>query len=181
MPEIKDGEKFGILEAFSLDLNFGKDIIYTYGPLNVIYSDWYHPSTYALHLTLGIFFTIHFFVTSLKLFMKNYLYLFFLAMYLIAFGLWKDGVFLLYPLMVLIVILQNDELSLSRKVAYASPLAIFSLIKTSFLLPSLVVAFLILAYYFYKRQLIEALKILIILLTLHLTIWIIVGQEISSI
>jgi len=191
-PGLDPSFTLAINEAVAQRMIFGRDIIYTVGPLASIWNKAYHPATILMALMGGGFIGIgHAFVTYTISKNSHHSWVWVYVIFLIFLLESRDALFLTYPMLLALLIYrislpspQADRIQLSRGesiwfVAAVSSLGLLPIIKLSFLPLALVVCLLgSIPLWKSGRRLIAVSLILFPAISMAL-FWTIAGQDIS--
>jgi hypothetical protein len=183
--------EFAMNEAVARHMNFGKDIVFTYGPYASIGTRKYHPAT-DLRMMLGSLCVAASFLAGLLYLSggsKPYLKLF-LLLFLVMFGN-PELILLAYSFLLAVCILKwlnrdpGERVSLSWLQFLAivfmwSTLGLLPLVKGSLLLPFVASAAIPSALLLFRARIRLALLLLLLPLTASITFWLIAGQPIAN-
>jgi hypothetical protein len=179
-------------EAVAQRLMFGRDILYTVGPLSSIYTQAYHPATFLLAIMGGAVLAIcHAFLVIKILRVSHWLWALMYAIVFIFLMESRDALFLYYPLLLIFVIYrvslppsQLSSIGMTRRdvvflILSFSSLGLLPIIKLSFL-PSTLATIFIGSYFLWiaKYRSISASLIALPVVTM-VTAWMILGQNIE--
>ena len=189
------GWQFAINEAVAKHLNFGKDIIFTFGPYASIYTQVYHPATDHLMLFGSLFLGLCYAIVLLYLKIGKKIdqlqLIVILAYMIIFFPFNKDVQFFSYPLILIMGIanfIEKAEQSHKKKINIGqlliffiilTPLGLLPLIKGSFLLLCITFIIAIVCYFLYHDYRILSLITVISPIVSMLIFWVFSGQSVS--
>jgi hypothetical protein len=182
---------FFMSEAMAQHLNFGKDIIFTFGPYASIYTGQYNAATNFLMLSSSLFFGLCYAITLLCLLSDkkiNQLQFALLLVYIIMFlAPQTDALLFSYPL-ILAVVIANNIHQIEQKIKIwqllimfliFAPLGLLPLIKGSLLPLCIAVSISISCYFLYHRtRALSMLALTIPILSMPI-FWVLSGQSIS--
>lgn len=179
---------FGINQALSQGLSFGKEMIFTYGPYASIYTKSYHPSTDLLMISGGLYLALSFWL-YLVLLMKGVQWIWVLVFCVILAGLMQfpDALFFSLPLLVGLVtfkIIDHGSLIKSKLAPFFvvlifSPFGLLPLIKGSMLIMCGAIAALCAVFFIANRQKLLAILCLCSPIVSMLLFWIASGQSVA--
>lgn len=182
---------FGMNQAVSQNLEFGREIIFTFGPYSSIYTQNFHPATDHLMIWGALAFAICF-SFALFLYFKNVkLYIKFLLLAVLSgFSLSLDAIFFFYPLLVAtyLMTLYGDEKEISHNNIYIYfimiflffPFGLLPLIKGTLSTLCILILMLSLFFLILKKQWKLAVIICVISSTSLVFCWVLAGQQISN-
>lgn len=183
---------FGMNEAVSQGLSFGKEIIYTYGPYISIHTRAYHPATDNLMIWGSIFFSIFFAIASYLNF-KNSGWLLGISFltFLSSVAYTRDALFYFYPMLVGVQIYhwtrsldsknKLDIFEIVLNVSLFAPFGLLVLIKITNIFLCLIITALSIALLTIKGRWKISIFILAIQLTFLIFFWIYSGQSLFGI
>ena len=179
--------QFGMNQAVSQGLSFGKDIIFTYGPYASIRTWVYHPATDVMIVSASLYLAFSYWICFVIL-MKGVQWYWVLAfcIYLAGFMFSKDSLLFSFPLLVglssfKIINSEDRILAKSKLVPFYvtllfAPLGLLPLIKGSVLILSVAVAILCAIFFIVNRDRLLAIICLLSPLTSMFFFWIASGQ-----
>lgn len=179
--------RYGLNEAISKGLLFGRDIIFTFGPYASVYTGEYHPETAGLLFWGSAYLAISYGVVSWFVFRRRHLASSLLFLFAIgALQLSRDGLFFFYYLLTVEYVraklpegqIRRGGDALKLFVVF-SPLGFFPLVKGSLLALTAAIVLIVMVLLFARR---EAFRAGIILGSPVLTLlfaWSISGQEMA--
>jgi hypothetical protein len=180
---------FGMNQAVSQGLAFGRELVFTYGPYAAIYTRTYHPATDFLMMFGSSFLALCYGFAAL-LVTRNCKWYLLILFWIILSGLiyLRDPLFLSYPLMAGMAcyrLLHAHEtrasfLSLLVLLILFLPFGLLSLIKGSFIFLCVAIAALIFVLFLSAKQLKLALAVIIFPILSMLFFWIMSGQSVFS-
>jgi hypothetical protein len=178
--------KTALHEAHKYNYQFGKDIIFTFGPLGFIYTKEFHPTTKNLSfatgliLALGFFFSFFLYFKS-KIWIKTLAFLISLIyIYGVSFKL--DSLIFIYLAVLGIYILENLTFIKSTYVAFLSiPLGILVLIKGTFLIGVVFLIFIVTFGFLTIRSFKNAIILSLVPIFSLIFFWVLAGQSIINI
>jgi len=139
---------YAINEAVARHVVFGRDFIYTFGPLGMVYSGFYHPATDPLMLTASTLVAIGLCAGFVTLVWPQRIYLLLLLPIVVAESVTPDAVLLALPLLLLLVVFRLSaprENRLHVPLRRSSCLCVAVLVCAVGILPSIKGTFLSLA------------------------------------
>lgn len=185
--------QFSANQAVAQDLTFGKDFIFTFGPYSSLYTGLYHPATDGLMILSGLILTIGLSVSLILLnSRRNNFILILLCSFLAAYKS-TDALLFFYPLSIALLInklfpLDIKDTGKNKKtiqnkgiiILLFSILGLLPLIKVSTALICATTIITSAAYFFLTRKYATAIFITIAPILMMLTLWMLAGQEPSS-
>jgi hypothetical protein len=175
----------GLNEIHKYNYQFGKDVIFTFGPYGFFYTNEFHPSTKTLGFFFGLVLSIGFFSTFYFFFRNEHWIITatYLTVLIFTFGLVLHFDSLVYAYLILTGILfidQHEEIKPFKIFLLSFPLGLLILIKGTLMIGVFFIQILILLFYlnkkFYRRA---ALFICIPILTM-VFFWILANQSIFN-
>jgi len=185
---------YAVNEAVAKGMLFGKQIIFTFGPLASIYTKAYHPDIFLLTTIISTYFCIFFLfsIYYLTLNLKKWKTIFFF--FLLSIFCNEDALFLSIPLLIVLNILSLEtleakyelkNLSISKKDILSflnfSALGILPLIKGTMLLGCISTLFISIFFIIYKKQYKNLFIGIVSPIITGLLLWLITGQKIENI
>lgn len=188
--DIDSSWMFGINQAVAQQLNFGKDIVFTYGPYSSLLTLVYHPATRLLIIISSIYLTALYWISIITLSHRvkwqwSLIFLITLIIILhqtITFS--RDTLLFLYPLLVALNCIKIQSIQINYYLKFILVFLLFSgfgllpLIKTSFLILSIFIYFLSFIYFVKKQQ--KILATICVISPIIFIIWLISGQTLLS-
>jgi len=180
-PDLDPSWSLGLNEVISKGLHFGSDIIFTYGPYSSIATKYYHPDTYALILIVSVVLATIFSYFVYKALKES---TFSMALYSVlvpTISLYSmDAIFLTFPLLYIFHNSNNSKYEIYSSVLFSLFLGIIILIKGSYFVMTLIFIIIITSYYIYEKKYFNLLIIYLTLISSSIILWLISGQQISS-
>jgi len=177
-PELDPSWSLGLNEAVSKSLQFGSDIIFTYGPYSSVATKYYHPDTYPL-----IFFTSVLLAAIYSYFAYHSLKESTVALVLYAIlvpTISTDALFLCFPLLYIKHIVNGNEDAL-KKYIFCIFSGVIILVKGSYFIIILIVYLFIILFFTYNKKLRFIFDYVIITITVSLFFWVFSGQNLYHI
>jgi hypothetical protein len=180
-PELDPSWSLGLNEAVSKSLQFGSDIIFTFGPYSSLATKYYHPDTYAL-----IFFTSLILAAIYAFFAYQSLKESTVAMAMYAILLptishySMDVMFLCFPLLYLSN-LENGEKEILKICLFSFFAGVTIFIKGSYFITYGLIISLILLYNIYNKKYKIVMYYTILIISSSFFYWIISGQDAKSV
>ena len=190
--DIDSSWMFGINQAVAQKLNFGKDIVFTYGPYSSLLTLVYHPATRLLVIISSIYLTFLYWIgiTTLNHKVKwQWLLIFLITLIIILHQtiiFSRDTLLFLYPLIVALNCIKIQSIQINYHLKFIFIFLLFSgfgllpLIKTSFLILCIAIYFLSFIYFVKKQQKILAIICVISPIIFINIFWLISGQAFLS-
>lgn len=182
---------FGLNQAISQGLLFGRDVIFTYGPFVFLYTKLYHPAVANSMIIASLYLSISY--GGLLFFLlknKPWYFLAFVWVALMTTLMVKDAIFYTYPLLVAIYcfnwINQKKQLNQDYKLSpivltlLFFPLGLLPLIKGSFLFVCLTISVFSFLLFFTERKWVQAITVISSFLISVVFFWTISGQPIAN-
>lgn len=179
---------FGLSVAASRHLIFGKDVIYTFGPLSTLYSGFWTPAGHALTVLLsfiiafGLSYFVYQFFAKAGYLVKLLLVVFFFI------SLWGGTDFSYSLLPALAVLNLIDDYSNNKKKSYAAVIILFAfiaalllLVKLSFGVESFLALIILLGFYAIKKDLKSSILLIATFLFSFVVLYLASGQKLSGI
>jgi hypothetical protein len=186
MTDLDSSGAFSLAELLRLNLQFGKDIVYSFGPYSTLYSRFYTPYTDYMTISIGLLFTLiytlNFILVSTSLSKKYSLLI--LSIPILSF-VNLDSIYLSLPLTILLTNFKQllIQQSVNRYVLFLSvhTLGVLSLMKGTFIYLSFltIIYLLFLFIYFNDKK-----SFILTLITYFISIcffWLLAGQQIKNI
>ncbi|WP_147288319.1 hypothetical protein [Legionella gratiana] len=182
---------FGLNQAISQGLLFGRDMIFTYGPFVFLYTKLYHPAVASSMMIVALYLSITY-GGLLAFLLKNkpWYFLIFVWIALMTTLLVRDSLFYTYPLLVAIYCFNSLNTEIKPNHVYKLspiilallffPFGLLPLIKGSFLVVCLGILALSFLLFISDRKWIQAITIVSSFLVSILFFWAISGQPILN-
>ena len=182
---------FGLNQALGQHLEFGKDIIFTFGPYSFLFSAVYHPTTYVIMLITSLYFALSYFLCFLLVSKGTRpLWSIIFCIGLIFAMVLRDTIFLMYPLLLGLAVFKivsserdspyKSKWDLFQVVFLFFPLGLLVLIKGTMLIMSVCVATLCFLFFIINKKYYLGVAGFLSLFTSTLFFWGLAGQPIIN-
>jgi hypothetical protein len=182
--------RWGMNEAVAQKMEFGREILFTFGPYASIYTRVYHPGTDDLMLYGSLFLAISFATLTLLLFRSarlvwHWAFIIFLCLDLYSYG----GLLYLYPLLLLVFVYRltltqwTQPMLRNSQLLYAYlffPLGLLGLIKANFIILAFGVTLLAAGMLWVRNLKKLSLAVLLVLPVSTAVFWLIAGQSLGA-